>query len=315
MAFLTGSTPAGSSASDPFLNGLRVEFVFGASTFDIFTVDRVGIDQVSGFPSTDNSTSNLSPAATVITNGTAGSYNDTNKRLTITSTAGLSVGDYLLVAHSSVNGGNAFLVRILSIPVAGSVTFETPDGTNPFDGGGNRTNVSYQVAWRLALTAGNSPTVSSASGTQNYIKHRSSDQASNQAQQEESFWIRNKPSNAITLQSQDAEAGAAGNSTNPVLRVLSAWDNRGGVRTLEWANHSTLSRNDFRWSDNGTDERAFTVAELGSGIPLNLTAGDGVKAGRLLLRARQGSSVYVGLDITYNLDSTAPTLVMAVYGG
>ena len=205
---------AGTSAADPILNGLGFEWVIEPTTMDVATVGGVWIDTSAGIPGTTSAT--LSPAGTVITSGVGGTYSDTTKRLTISTTTGLSTGDYLYVSHGSIT---AQPVKVTVI-----------DGTNvtmvpnPFNGLGDKTGVSYQVAWRSLLTAGTSPTTSSSGGTQNFYKARLDDSLSNHGDLTESNYIRTAPAGAGYI----AVGGASYTGLNrissltPSLDILSA---------------------------------------------------------------------------------------------
>src|SRR4051812_15348271 len=106
---------AGISAADPTENGLAVEIVFVSPSMDVATLNGAWIDQGAGFPGTNSIVSGLSPANTVVIGGNAGTYDDTTKRLSIVSTTGLSVGDYIYLSHASITAG---IYKIASIPVA-----------------------------------------------------------------------------------------------------------------------------------------------------------------------------------------------------
>lgn len=313
MAFTSGPSisneAAGSSAADPVLRDLGLDIIMAASTLDVFTVNSAAIDQATGAIGT-NIRSNLSPAFTTVTSGSAGSYDDVTKQLAISSTAGLGAGDYLEVAQASVNSGLPQPVKILAVVSATAVTMVS----NPFNGS-SKTNISYQVAWRFAITGGSNGSVSSAAGTQNFAKLVTADSAgnANAAPAESAFWVRDPLAGAafIAINAQDGVAGAAGNSLTPSLSVLPSWANRGGVVSVAFTSHSTLARNDFKFSDGTTAEKALAAAV---GSNLTLSAGDGLKAGRLVMRGLLGGSVTVERDVTYALDSTAPTLAMYLAG-
>jgi hypothetical protein len=313
MPFISGpSIPneaAGTTVADPILKDIGLDLILAASSLDVFSVNSAAIDQASGAIGT-NIRGNLSPAYTTTTNGTAGTYNDTTKQLAISSTAGLGVGDYLEVSHAAVNGGVPVPVKIASVVNATAVTLVG----NPFDGS-NKTAISYQVAWRFAILAGSNGSVSSGAGQINYAKLVTADSAGNAnlAPVESPFYVRDAPAGSafISVNAQDGVAGASGNTLTPALAVLAGWASRGGVVSLAWANHSTLLRNDFRWSDGSTAEKAYAAA---TGANLTLTAGDGLKAGRLVMRGLLGGGVTVERDVTYLLDNTAPTIVMYIAG-
>lgn len=309
-------TPAGNivalngglSAADAILNGLGVEVVFAASTLDVASVASAAIDQASGAVVT-NLRASLSPAHTTATNGSGGSYDDATKQFTVASTAGLAAGDYLELQHANINGGAVQPLKIASVASGTALTF----AQNPFNGLGNKTGILYQVAWRLAIAAGSGGSVSSAGGTANYTKFGAADASGNAGLSENVFYVRDAPAGSafLSLNGGDAVAGAVGNTPTPALAVLAAWASRGGVSHLAWANHSAQARNDFRWGDGTTGEKTIAAALAGS---LQLTAGDGVKYGRLVMRAAPGSAVTVERDVSYTLDSTAPVIVMHLAG-
>ena len=296
---------AGGSAADPILHGLGGFWSFAASTMDISTLTEAWLDQDADFPGDNSIKSSLTPAATVLTAGTAGTYNDTNKRYTISSTTGLSVGDRIYLSHASLTAG---IYEIATLPAAGDFTLVS----NPLDGQGNKTAINYQVAWTYSVTFGTSPSVSSSGGTQNWFKVRASDSGANQTDASDSFYIRTAPAGSSYL-SIDSKSytGQTTNDSTPSFALLSSWTNNGGVSHIAFTNHSVQTGNtDFRHSDGTTGEKTTSTTETNG---LSFTAGDGQKYGRILLKAKAGG-VSVGVDLDMILDTGGPTIVMSLTG-
>lgn len=296
---------AGGSAADPILKNLGFEWVIAASTMDIAALTDAWIDQAAGFPGTNSVKASLTPAATVLTAGTNGSYDDTTKRFSIASTTGLAVGDYIYLSHASLTAG---VYQIATLPVAGAFTLVN----NPLNGLGNKTTISYQVAWRYAGTAGVAPTVSSGSGTQNFFKVRAADSAGNVTDAVDNTFINDAPAGAAYMTvGGKSYTGQQINTLVPAFSLLSAWVNNGGVTHIEFTNHSVqTARSDFRHSDGVLTEKAVGVVETNG---LSLTAGDGQKYGRILLKSKSGG-IIVGVDLDVNVDTTGPTIVMQLAG-
>lgn len=301
MAVLLNS--AGSTANDPILHGLGFEWVIEPTTMDVATVAGAWVDTSAGIPGTNAAT--ISPLAAVITSGTSGTYNDTTKRLTISSTTGVSTGDYIYVSHGSISD------QVVKVTVI--------DGTNvtmvpnPFNGSGNQTGISYQVAWRSLLTAGTSPTTSSSGGTQNFYKARLDDSAGNHGDLSESNYLRTAPSGTsyIAINSVSYTGLNRVSTLTPTIDILTAWTNRGGISTVSLANHSSQSVNNFTFDDNSTSEKAIASVLSGG---LKISSGDGNKYGQLRFRSLLGSSIIVSVDIDVLLDTTAPGITFAVFG-
>lgn len=296
---------AGSSAADPILNGLPGELIVGANTFDVASFVDAWIETNATIPGASGSIkSSLSPAATVLTLGLSGTYDDTTKAYKIASTTGLSVGDYLYMSQASLP---ANFYKIASIVNSTDVTLVS----NPLNGLGNKSGISYQVAWRFAATYGTSPTTSGASATINYLKARLQDGVGNNGDLAESFYVQNAPSGAAFVSiATKAYTGQTINTTTPAFNLLSTWANRGGVSHVELVNHSTQARNDFKWGDSTVAEKTIAAA-ITSG--LSLVAGDGIKYGRLNLKSKSGGAVY-GIDLDVTLDTTGPTVQFFVAG-
>jgi hypothetical protein len=303
MSILLNS--AGGSAADPILKNLGFTWIIAASSMDVASFTDAWIDTSAGFAGTNSVKSSLSPAATVLTAGNAGSYNDTDKRYTISSTTGLSVGDYLYLSHASLTAG---VYQIASIPVAGAVTITG----NPLNGLGNKTGIAYQVAWRYAGTAGTSPSVSSSGGQQNFYKVEVQDSDTNITQSSDSNYIRDAPA-GLNFISVDGKSytGARTADTTPSLDILSGWTNRGGVSHVALGAHSVQTGNtDFRFGDTTTTEKTLSAA-LSSGI--SLTSGDGAKYGSIKLKSATGGVIY-SIDMDITLDTTAPVITLTLVG-
>lgn len=302
MALLVNG--AGGSAADPILDGLGVKLGMIPTSMNVSDVIEAWIDTVSGFPGTNSVLANLTPAETVILGDVSASYNDTTKALSLTSATGLAAGDLIFVSHASITDGEYEIATVST----NDITFVD----NPFDGGGNQTNVAYQAAWALDIVAGANGTTSSAGGTQNFLKFRADDSLANRTDQEDSCFIRDAPAGSALIALQ------GGNYTGQTLAVfalslaiLSGWANNGGVGHVELANHSTQSVNNFTWtSGGGTAERTLASAESSG---LTASAGDGTKYGRLLLKAKSGSATVVGVDISVTIDTAGPTIALVAH--
>lgn len=297
---------AGSTAADPMLAGLVGRLTFAASTMDVSTVDDAWLDQTSGFPGTNTVKSSLSPAATVLLAGTTASYNDTSDQLTVSSTTGLSANDAIYLSHAGITAG----IYIIGSVVNGTTLTLRND---PFAGGGNKTNISFQVAWSYQLTLGNAPSATSAAGQINYFKARVSDSAPSQSQLEDLFYVRNAPSGTGYINIGGvAFTGGTVNTSALSLNILNGWTNNGGIATVSLANHSVQSVNNFTWtSGGGTAERTVSLAESSG---LTASAGDGIKYGRLIFRSFQASSNQLGVDIQVTVDTAGPSLVLSAFG-
>lgn len=292
---------AGGTAADPILAGLGMMLTFGASTFDIDQVNDVWIDQAAGFPGSNTVKSSLSPAATVLTSGSTGSYNDTSKEWTISSTTGMSSGDAIYLSHANITDG---LYIVDSVVNGTNVTIKN----NPLNGASNQSNIFYQAAWSKTLAAGVAPSVASAGGTQNWFKGEAQDANPVVSQLEDSFFLRNAPAGATFVSIEGGGySGGTVSDTALTLAVLASWVNRGGVAFVELANHSVQGVNNFVWTSGlGTGEVALATAENG----LTISGGDGQKYGRLIFKAMSGSGLTVGVDIDVDLDTTGPSLVL-----
>ena len=297
---------AGGSTADPILRGLGLRFITGVETMDADNVQDAWIDQAAGFPGTNSVKASLSPAATVVTRGQSATYDDTNKRVALTTTTGLSAGDYLYLSHGSITAG---LYQIASIPAAGSVTLVD----NPFDGGGARTGIAFEVAWSFIVAAGTAPTVSSASGQTNYWKFRADDDLNQVSEREDSVYIREAPTGAgfVAIDSKSYTGQATADNT-PSISILAGWLNMGGVYHVGFGNHSTQSRRDISWWDGSSGYK--TRAEILANPNLVLNAGDGMKYAQLIFRSRASASIQRTLDIDIRLDQTGPSLISILKG-
>jgi hypothetical protein len=299
---------AGGSAGDPTLRNLFAEFVAASSTFDVATVDGAWLDQNATFPGTNSVLASLSPAASVVTSGIGvGTYNDTSKQWNVGSTAGLSVGDYFFLSHADITAG---IYRIATIPDAAHVTFVA----NPLNGQGNKTGISYQVAWRYLAVLGSAPLVSSSGGTQNFFKVRVADSAGNQSDTVDSVFIRDAPAGANYIAIASMSYDGTGSSNTPLslsLNILNAWLNDGGIYSVSIANHSVQNTNHFAFGDNTTAEKTIGAAEASG---LRVAAGDGMKYGRLLFRTTAASANTLGVDIAIDIDTTAPSVSLFLIG-
>lgn len=292
---------AGGAANNPVLAGLGMILTLGASTFDVAAVNDAFIDQSSAFPGTNTIKSALSPAAAVLTSGSAGGYNDTTKQWNIGSTTGLSVGDFIYLSHGSFNDG---FYSVASIVDATDITVTG----NPLDGAGTQSNVFFQVAWSWEQAAGTAPSQSSAGGTENWFKAEVQDSNPVISQSEDAFWVRDAPAGSgLAAIEGGGYSGTIVNDTDLTLSLLSGWANQGGIGFVEMANHSGQGVNNFTWtSGGGTGEVPLAVAEAG----LTLASGDGAKYGRLILKAAAGSTNVVGIDIDLTLDTSGPGLLL-----
>jgi hypothetical protein len=302
MAILLNN--AGGSAVDPILKGLPCKVIFGASSFDVASVTDEWIETTPTIPGSSGSVkASTSPAASVLTAGFAGSYDDATKQYTIASTAGLNPGDFLYLSHGSLIPG---FYEILDIPAVGKVTLVD----NPLNGA-NQTGISYQVAWSYLGNTGSVPFASSGAGQLNYAKARFQDGSGINGDLAEQFHIQDAPvgNNFISIGGQ-AYTGGVVNTLNPGFALLSAWASKGGVSHVQLVNHSVELSNQFRWGDGSTAEKTLAAA-LTSGF--SLVPGDGPKYGRLLLKTKAGGSA-LGLDLQVLLDSTGPTVVIALVG-
>lgn len=108
---------AGGSSSDPILTGLGLEPVVDASSVDLSALTNVWIDQAAGFPGTNSQSASLSPASGVTTQGTGAAVTTGGVLSALSSTTGLSVGDYIYITGSSPG-----VYKILSVDSATQVT-------------------------------------------------------------------------------------------------------------------------------------------------------------------------------------------------
>lgn len=294
---------AGVSAANPILAGLRVAMYFGASTMDIATINEAYMDPAGAFPGTNSVRASLSPAHTVMLAGLSGSYATAGTALTLASTTGLTAGDGIYLSHASITDG----IYVIATVVNGtSVTLRN----DPF--ASNQTGIAYQVAWKYEQTAGTAPIVSSAGGAVNFFKADVQDGNLLPSQASDSFYVRDAPSNEAYIALDGLTySGAVFNDVNLSLSVLSAWANKGGIATVQLANHSGQGVNNFTFGGGGTTERTLATAETNG---LVLAAGDGLKYGALRFRTLEGSSAFMDVNLTATLDTTGPAVVFVAYG-
>ena len=266
---------------------------------DVAAVNDAFIDTATGFPGTNTIKSNLSPAATVITGGSAGGYNDTSKNWTLSTTTGKTAGDYIYLSHALITDG---IYKIASVVDGTDVTITG----NPLDGQGNQSNVAYQIAWAWQGGAGSVGSGSDASGVNNFFKADTEDGGAAGTEHEDGSYVRDAPAGSgyINLQGGDYTGQTVGVFALS-LAILSGWANSGGVTHLELASHSVQAVNNFTWTTGGgTSEKTIAQAEGG----LQAAAGDGIKYGRLLLKGVAGSATPVGVDFSITIDTAGPIM-------
>lgn len=298
---------AGALAADPILKGLGVETGASSTTMNLATVDDAGLDQAAGFPATNSVLGALSPAATVTTRGNNASYDDTTKLVNIGSTTGLTPGDLVYLSHASITDGR---FRIATLDADGlSITLEN----NPFDGGGPKAGIAYQVAWRYVFTAGTAPSASSAAGSVNYWKFNGADDAANATTEEDLFYIADAPTGAafVSIDGKPYDGSGTTNDPTPTFDLLPGWTSKGGTSYLAFGAHSVQAINNFSFADGTTAEKDLATALAGG---LQLSAGDGVKYGRLLLRSLSGAVIERAVDIAITLDTTGPQITLFLNG-
>lgn len=300
---------AGGSAGDPALKSLAVEFLAACTSFDMASVTGAWLDQAAGFAGTNSVLGSLSPAASVVTAGIGtGTYDDTTKQWAIGSTTGLSVGDYYYLSHANITAG---YYKIASIVDGTHVTLVT----NPLNGQGNKTAISFQVAWRYIAVLGTAPLVSSAGGTQNFFKLQGQDSQGNQIQATDTVFIRDAPSGSGYIAIASLAYDGTGTSNTPLtlsLGIVNAWLNNGGISHVALTTSvGQAGINNFTFQDGTTAEKTIAAAETSG---LKVAAGDGMKYGRLLFRSASGSANTIGVDIAINIDTAAPTVVMFLIG-
>lgn len=303
MALLVNG--AGSTSGDPILHGLRAQFVFATSSFDVSTVTNAWMDQAVGFPGTNSVSASLTPTSATIISGVTGSYADTPDQLTVGSTTGLAADDAIYLSHASITDG---IYLIASVVDGTTLTLQS----DPFAGGGDQTNISYQVGWSYIEDIGTSPIVSSAGGQENWYKARVEDGSANQTDAFDTFFARTAPAGSAYIALDGLTyTGQTFSDAVFTLSILSAWTNNGGISHVALANHSVQSVNNFTWtSGGGTAERTIASAES-SGI--TASGGDGAKYGQFLFSAKSGGQT-LGVDFDLTLDTAGPTLVLQAFG-
>lgn len=303
MALLVNG--AGGSTADPILHGLRCQFVFATSSFDVATVTDAWLDQAAGFPGTNSVSASLTPTAATIISGVTGSYDDTLDQLTIGTTTGLSANDAIYLSHASISDG---IYLIASVVDGTKLTLQG----DPFASGGNQSSISYQVGWSFVEDIGTAPIVSSGAGTQNYYKATVADGSANSTDAFDTFYARTAPAGSayIALDGLDF-TGQTFSDPALTLSILAAWTNKGGISHVELANHSVQTVNNFTWtSGGGVEERTIASAESSG---LTASGGDGAKYGRLLFKTKQGGTA-IGVDIDATIDTAGPTVVLTAFG-
>ena len=290
---------AGASAADPILENLLLDWVFFSTSMDVAVVNDAFIDQATGFPGTNTIKASLSPAATVVTGGSAGSYTNATGQYGLSSTTGMTAGDYLYLSHSLITDG---IYEIASVVNGTGVTIVG----NPLNGQANQTNVAYQIAWKWRGGAGSVGTGSDATGVNNFLKADTQDGGAAGTQHEDNAYVRDAPAGAgyISLAGGDYTGQTVG-SFALALAILNGWTNNGGVTHLELATHSVQAINNFTWTTGGgTGEKTIADAEGG----LQAAAGDGIKYGRLLLKGATASATPVGVDFSITIDTAGPVM-------
>ena len=293
---------AGGAQADPILAGLGIQVVGAATAADVTSILDAFIDSATGFPGSTTVKSALTPAATVITAGASGSYNDTSKNWTISDTTGLSANDAIYLGQANITNG------VYQIGVVVDGTNVTIIG-NPLDGGGNQSNVAYQVAWSWVGPTDAAPVNHNAAGDQNFWKF-DADKSGNNTQVEDDFWVADAPSGADFVEIEGGNyTGQTASDNLLTLDIVRNWTNNGGISHVAIANHSVQSTNDFAWTTGGgTGEVTLGTAQGG----LTAAAGDGAKYGRLIFRGLAGSAHTVEVDIDITVDTTGPVLTVTL---
>lgn len=296
---------AGSLQADPILAGLGIQVVAGPASMDVAQINDVFMDAVTGFPGTTTVKASLTPAASVITGGASGGYDDTTKQWNIGDTTGLSADDAMFISHANITDG---IYRIGSVVNGTDVTIQG----NPLNGSGNQSNVWFQVAWSWEGATDAAPINHSGAGSQNFFKFDSQDGGAVVSQTETSFWVADPPAGADYIELAGGNYSGLTVSDNLIsLDVLRNWANNGGISHIELANHSVQTVNNFTWqSGGGSGEVTLATAEGG----LTADAGDGTKYGRLLLKAASGSATIIGVDIEITVDTAGPAIQFRAYG-
>ncbi len=233
---------AGVSAADPILKNLLLDWVFFSTSMDVAAVGDAYIDTAAGFPGTNTVKSSLSPAATVVTGGSAGSYTNANGRYGLSSTTGKSAGDYIYLSHPLITDG---IYAIASVVDGTNITITG----NPLNGQADQSNVGYQIAWKWQGGAGSVGSGSDASGVNNYFKADTEDGGAAGTEHEDNAYVRDAPAGAgyVSLAGGDYTGQTVG-SFAMALAILNGWANNGGVTHLELANHSVQTVNNFTWT-------------------------------------------------------------------
>ncbi len=293
---------AGSIQADPILEGLGIQLVGSASSMDVTAINDAFVDGATGFPGTTSIKASLTPAATVMTAGSVGSYNDTTKSWTLSSTTGLSANDAIYLSHGNITDG---VYQLASVVNGTDVTITG----NPLNGSGAQSNIAYQIAWSFVGPTSAAPILSNAAGDQNFFKFDATDGAVG-TQQEQDFWVADAPAGAAFVEIEGGDyTGQTVTDHLLTLVLITGWTNSGGISHVALANHSGQVVNNFTWtSGGGTGENTLAVAEAG----LTADAGDGIKYGRLIFRALSGSANTVEVDFSVTVDTTGPVISLTL---
>ena len=296
---------AGSTAADPILKGIPLKAVAGASSFDATGFTDFWIETTATIPGTAGSVKgSLSPTSSIFLAGIGNAtYNDSTKIYSVPSTTDLSIGDRIYLSHGSLTPG---FYEIATVG-AGQFTLVAPNPLN----GANQTGISYEAAWSYLGNTGAAPIASSPAGQINYAKVRLTDSIANNGDKADFFYVADQPAGSalIGIGGQGFTGGSVTTLT-PTFTLLNAWASKGGISYVELANHSTQAVNNFQWGDLTITEKTLATA-LTSGF--KLSAGDGIKYGRLLLKSKSGGTA-LGIDLSVSLDTTGPTVVLALVG-
>ena len=288
---------SGGSAADPILAGLPLALIGRARSFNLAQNIKAGIDETSAYPIVTAVTASLTPQASQVTPaGLSGSWAVATKQLTVGSTGGVAVGNYIYM-----NAGSEYILgRVVAVVSATVLQLETGFAAD-------KTNVAYQIAWAYLGVAGQGPLVATANGKAYYYKFEGETSVANRGEAPpQLFYVRSPYTNFVSING-GAASGWRVNSDTPVLDVGADWPNRGGILTLELSAPDGLT-----WWDNAVGEKLMTdfLFQLQNALPtIKLTGGDGPKSATLLARGKQGSSATCNLGtISGTLDTQAPTV-------
>jgi hypothetical protein len=211
--------------------------------------------------------------------------------------------------------------EVATNPSAGQVTFVEDPLT-----GQDRTAISYQVAWTYTGVAGTAPLLSSAAGSQNYLKAQMSNSVGGSQDIVDSIWCRNAPTESgkfVAINGQNITGGTVGTDT-PTFDLLPDWVNGSSVRTyggithVKLGNHSVSGTNEMTWGDDTVGEKTVAQAIASN---LKLVGVDGLKRSRLFVTNKSGSTAlgqlpgtYIGFDMSTTKDTSKPILAIAFRG-